>query len=83
MECCSVALSASFAVDPATPMPMTSKVGGFVRHGNHMAHALGNVTIATRANIGLGGLIGLYKSCLDVVFVPKVSHNSAERSPDQ
>jgi len=64
-------------------MPMTSKVGSFERHGNHMAHALGNVTITTRANVDLGGLIGLDKSCLDVVFVPKISHSSAERGPDQ
>ena len=40
-------------------MPMTTEIGGVVRHGDHMSEPRRNVAVASGADIGLHGLIRL------------------------
>ncbi|MFT5530236.1 MAG: hypothetical protein ACI91O_000244 [Candidatus Poriferisodalaceae bacterium] len=38
---------------------MAAQIGGKDRYGDHVAHPLRNVAIASRAEVGLVGLVGL------------------------
>jgi len=48
---------------------MASVFGVSARHGNHMADANANVTIAARADVALGRLIWLNEPHVDVIVV--------------
>ena len=54
------------SVVPAAPMPMATQARILRRHGNDVAHAGRYVSVASGAQIGLRGLIGLEKSGLGI-----------------
>ncbi len=63
-----------FAVVPAAPMPMTTKIGSIDRHGHHMARAGGNVAVAARAHVVLVGLIRLNEAGFDFAEALGIDH---------
>lgn len=51
---------------------MAAQVWGVVRDGHHVARAHGDVPVAARTQIDLGGLVGLDEAGLDSLVGPEV-----------